>query len=419
MSLAVRIQQLEGDLSETLAKGSQNPDGASGPDCIILIRELMVLMMCRSARISSAHFFVLHGRMQILRLQAVLSDFCTICRQDGAMDYLKYLLSATEDLNKTPYLLLMASKSDVCVSQLRADDLSGAVLVYEYKVWGFRSGIFTTCDFNGRRTVIAPATLRRQVSAAVCRFLVERGAHVVLLSLEPGSADSCHICFEDAMVGRRRRWWTTQTREVGATLALKETLEATLATMGKHTRRNLRYHRRRAEAELECSFASDVKSILTMEQLMELNCASTHPAVQAKLDRRYETLKSMEGLFCVGLRQISGQWISLLGGRRHHGVTEIDWQMNRSGLAKYSVGTVMRSYLIEHEIAIGTKRLFFEGGTPHPMRHSFLSEKAMDIVVMKRSPFVFLLRTCARWLHPERNFLLQTLMSPSVKWQLR
>ncbi len=368
---------------------------------------------------SSPHFVVLRGRVEILRLRTVLTNLSALCGQAGAMDYLEYFLTATENLKKTPYLVLMASRSDVDVSEMRVEDLRGAVLVYEYKVFGFRSSIFTTSDFNGNRTVIAPAALRRQVSAAVCRYLMERGAQVVLLSLEPGSAESCHFCFEKEMVGERKRWWTTQTREVGATLALKETLDATLAGMGKHTRRNLRYHRRKAEAELECSFTNDVKNVLTMAQLIELNQASTHPVLQSVLERRYQTLKSMDGFFCVGLRRTGGQWISLLGGRRHHGVTEIDWQMNREGLAKYSVGTVIRSYLIEHEITIGTDRLFFEGGTPHTMRHSFLSEQAMDIVVMNRSLFVFLLRRSAKWLHPERNFLLQTLMSPAVKWQLR
>jgi hypothetical protein len=137
------------------------------------------------------------------------------------------------------------------------------------------------------------------------------------------------------------------------------------------------------------------------------------------LERRYRTTKSMDGFFCVGLRGPSGQWISLLGGRRHHRVTEVDWQMNRGGLAKHSVGTVIRSYLIEHEISVGMQKLFFEGSTPHSMRHSFLSEEAMDIVVMNRSLPVFLLRSMARWLRPEKNFLLQTLMSPAVKWQLR
>jgi hypothetical protein len=181
----------------------------------------------------------------------------------------------------------------------------------------------------------------------------------------------------------------------------------------------MRCYRRKAESELGCSFTADVKSMLTMEKLIELNLASTHPVPHATLERRYQTTRSMEGFFCVALSRPDGQWISLLGGRRHHRVTEVDWQMNRGGLAKYSVGTVIRSYFIEHEIAIGMERLFFEGGTPHSMRYSFLSEQAMDIVVMNRSLTVFLLRSFARWLHPEKNFLLQTLMSPTVKWQLR
>jgi hypothetical protein len=366
-----------------------------------------------------ANYFVLRGRDEILRLRTVLTDLCALCGQAGAMDYLDYFLTAKENLNKVPYLVLMTSRSGVGVPQLRAADLRGAVLVYEYRVLGFGSSIFTTCDFNGNRTVIAPAASRRQVSAAVCRYLMERGAQVVFVSLEPGPPESCQVCFENAMVGERKRWWTTRTRNVGATLALQKTLDATLATMGKHTRRNLRYYRRKAEAELDCRFASDVKGVLTMAQLVELNSSSAHPVARSVLERRYLTLKSMEGFFCVGLARPDGQWISLLGGRRHHDVSEVDWQMNRDGLAKYSVATVIRSYLIEHEIAIGSEKLFFEGGTPHTMRHSFLSEEAMDIVVMNRSLFVFLLRRFAKWLHPRKNFLLQTLRSPTVEWQLR
>jgi hypothetical protein len=248
---------------------------------------------------------------------------------------------------------------------------------------------------------------------------MDRGAQVVLLNLEPGSPDSCQICFEGAMAGSTKRWWGTQRREVGGAIALHNSFDATLARMGKHTRRNMRYYRRKAEAELGCSFIPDGRRMLRMAQLLELNYASTHPVPYCLLERRYLTTKSMDGFFCVGLRRGDGLWLSLLGGRRHHAVTEVDWQMNRDGLAKHSVGTVIRSYLIEHEIAIGMQKLFFEGGTPHSMRHSFLSEEAMDIVVINRSLPVFLLRSMARWLGPERNFLLQTLMSPAVKWQLR
>lgn len=366
-----------------------------------------------------AHFFVLRGRAEILRLRPVLNALSEFCGQAGATDYLEYFLTTIDNLKKTPYLVLMASRSDADVSELQANDLWGAVLVYEYRVMGFGSNLFTASDYNGSRAVIAPPKLRRRVSAAVCRYLMDHGARIVFLNLEPGAPESCQICFEAAMAGNAKRWWGTQRRAVGATIALEKTLDATLARMGKHTRRNMRYYRRKAETELGCSFATDVKSMLTMAQLIELNYASTHPVPHSALERRYRTTKSMDGFFCVGLSRPNGEWISLLGGRRHHGVTEVDWQMNREGLAKHSVGTVIRCYLIEHEIAIGMEKLFFEGGTPHSMRHSFLSEEAMDIVVMNRSLPVFLLRSFARWLHPERNFLLQTLMNPAVKWQLR
>jgi hypothetical protein len=128
-------------------------------------------------------------------------------------------------------------------------------------------------------------------------------------------------------------------------------------------------------------------------------------------------MKELDGLFCVGVKTPDGQWVSLLGGRRHHEVSEIDWQMNRAGLEKYSVGTVIRAYLIEHEIEIGTGRLYFEGGTPHSMRHAFISEKAVDIVVAKRSLFVSLVRRVANW-SPPKNFLLQTLVDPALRWEL-
>ena len=312
----------------------------------------------------------------------------------------------------------MATRSDINIFDLKAEDLKAAVLVYEYMVMGFHSRLFSTSDFNGSRGVIAPAEERTKVSAMVCRYLVERGAQIVMLTFSGDGGKTCPGCFDSASKGEKKRWWTTQTREVGATIVLEKTLDETLAMMGKHTRRNLRYYRRKAEGELMCSFESDVKNSLSKAQLVELNQASTHPVTDVVLERRYRTIKALEGLFCVGVKTPDGQWISLLGGRRHHGVSEIDWQMNRSGLEKYSVGTVIRAYMIEHEIAIGTERLFFEGGTPHSMRLAFISEKAVDVVVAERSPFVFALRRLAQWQNSPNNFLLQTLINPTLRWDL-
>jgi hypothetical protein len=369
--------------------------------------------------LEAAHFCHLRDRSAILRMREKLIRLSTRCGQTGAMDYLEYFLTSTENLKKAPYLVLLVRRSDVNVFELDAEDLIAAVLIYEYKVMGFYSRVFSTSDFNGSRAVIAPVAERARVSSMVCRYLMERGAQVVMLTFAGDGNGANPEEFVGAIEGDRKRWWTRQTREVGATIVLEKTLDQTLAALGKHTRRNLRYYRRKAESELMCTFESDVKSSLSMARLIELNQASTHPVTNVVLERRYSTMKALDGLFCVGVKIPDGQWISLLGGRRHHGISEIDWQMNRGGLEKFSVGTVIRAFLIEHEIAIGTDRLFFEGGTPHSMRHSFASEKTIDIVVTKRSPFVFALRRSAQWRTLGKNFLMQTLINPTLRWDLR
>jgi hypothetical protein len=49
---------------------------------------------------NSAHFFVLRGRGEILRLRSVLRNLSESCGQAGATDYLEYFLTGTENLKK-------------------------------------------------------------------------------------------------------------------------------------------------------------------------------------------------------------------------------------------------------------------------------------------------------------------------------
>jgi hypothetical protein len=387
-----------------------------------LVHEMPLIMselkdVVPSVALSSC-FFLLRGRADILRMQGVLVRLSILCDQTGVMDYLEYFLTLTENIKKTPYLVVIASRPHIEVFELQAEDLIGAVLIYEYKMLGLSSKVFSTGDYNGSRTVIAPLAIRARIAAMVCRYLIEYGAHTVLLSLS-GAFEAGHASYPDGTDGGKKLLWTTQSREVGASLPLEDTVDATLAQLGCHTRRNLRYYRRKAEAELACTFAYDVRGTLTRVQFIELNRASTHPAPNDLLNWRYATLKTLEGGFCVGVRSSTGEWISLMAGRRHHDVTEIDWQMNRGALAKYSVGTVIRSYLIDHEISLGMRRLFFEGGTTHTLRHSFLPETAIDIIAVRQFPSVSLLRRGIEHVRLKKTFLVQVLADPSLKWELR
>jgi hypothetical protein len=90
--------------------------------------------------------------------------------------------------------------------------------------------------------------------------------------------------------------------------------------------------------------------------------------------------------------------------------------MNRAGLPRHSLSTVMRSYLLEQEIECGTQKLVFEHGTPHSMSHSFVTSTAVDILVRRQSFREWALCRFAGWIFPEKNFLRNALWDPDLVW---
>jgi hypothetical protein len=118
----------------------------------------------------------------------------------------------------------------------------------------------------------------------------------------------------------------------------------------------------------------------------------------------------------AGVKARDGTWLSMVGGRRHEGVTEIEWQMNRAGLPRYSLSTVMRSYLLEHEVAQGTGKIMFQGGTTHSMRNALIGSNVLDILIVRRSPLARLVRQLAKRFFPESNFLGKVLRDPNLVW---
>jgi hypothetical protein len=199
---------------------------------------------------------------------------------------------------------------------------------------------------------------------------------------------------------------------------LADTLDQTLAALGRHTRRNFRAYRRRAEADLGAEFVAHVE--MSLEEFLEVNRRSTNPAPESLTEWRYGfhgRTTPEDGTMFAGIRAADGRWLSLIGGRRHGSTTEIDWQMNLAGLPRYSLSTVMRAYLLDHEIALGTRRLMFPGGTPHPMRNALGSSRITDIVaVRRRSARAWLLGRLSRWIFPETNLLHTALRDEGMIW---
>ena len=155
---------------------------------------------------------------------------------------------------------------------------------------------------------------------------------------------------------------------------------------------------------------------MDLDEFLAMNRAAINVLPESIAVWRFQALSRVAAPVFCGLRCTGGRWLSLLAGRRHPGVLDIDWQMNLAGLPRYSLCTAMRSFLLEHEIARGTGRLVFEGGTPHSIRHSFACVKASDVIVQRRSPKAWLLRQFSQWIFPETNFLRHTWRDQSLQW---
>ena len=177
--------------------------------------------------------------------------------------------------------------------------------------------------------------------------------------------------------------WSTRERVIPGYLELLPTYDATLARVGVRTRRNLRYYRRRAETDLGCVFLPQVQA--SREELLSFNSECMYGVAAKVAGWRYDSLKELSGPVFMGVKDREGRWLSMLGGRRYLNRSEILWQLNRDGLAAYSLGTVMRSYFIENEIGQGSRRLYAEGGTPHTIRFSFVPENLTDLIVVRQT----------------------------------
>lgn len=383
--------------------------------------ELVVGESNAANTIAGATIHLVRGVDQILRLQKVLAGLSARCGQPGVMNDIGYFLSKPGTLNRVPHLLLLSRGPVLDMSHATKDDLLGAVLLYRYKVLGCGIGIFTTNDRSGRGTLVAPAALRREVAERVSRRLMEEGALAVLISFreEEEARGEKHAVTGAGTGGDRavsaneqRTRWVWRDRQIPDYLALENTYDATLAHLGQRTRRNMRYYRRRAEAELGCVFLPDVA--MDKKEFLQVNRECMFAVPSRVATWRYESLKGLDAPVLTGLRDRNGRWLSLLGGRRYNDGMEILWQMNRDGLSAYSLSIVMRSYFIEHAIAAGSTKLYMEGGFSHPMRNSFVQDKVTDLVVMRRSRLGRIMPKIAKFLVKPDNELALMLLDKSL-----
>lgn len=364
--------------------------------------------------VAGANVHVVCGREPILKMQGILADLGERCGQAGALDDIGYFLSKPGMFARVPHLLLVSKSATLDMQDITSSKLLGALLVYSYRGLGIGLGLYTTNDRSGRGTLLAPVEMRAWIASHASLWLLDRGALAVMVSYRDRGlpANQEEVAGDDDN-GRRLRW-VRREREILEYLPLEPTYDATLAKIGQRTRRNLRYYRRLAEAQLGCTFVPCVD--ISKDEFLDFNRECMY-AVSAKAAAwRYDSLKELASPLLMGAKDKDGRWLCLLGGRRRRDGTEILWQMNRENLASYSLSIVMRSYFLEHETQHGLPRLYMEGGTSHPIGKSFLREKVTDLVVLRQSMLGSLIPHVAKYLLKYDNELAVTLVDQDLEW---
>ena len=392
-----------------LPTGSYPPDALADGTLDLLQAASPVAQPNRSkARLQlQPHVQIVSGRKAILALGDLLLRFADRCGQAGAMEDMTYFLSKPGFLKRVPRLMLIAKSSD-----LSPESLLGALLLFEYHVAGCRTGLYTTNDRSGRNTLVAPANLRSQIAHFATQTLLKRGAHVAMITFREEPAEA--VAMPTYLPPRVSARWASRTREIAEYLPLEQSFDATLARMGQRTRSNMRYYRRRAEKELGCTFVPVVE--ITRADFLAFNRESMFAVPDSVAAWRYDSLQELSSPLLLGMRDGEGRWLSIVGGRRFRAGSELLWQMNRDGLPLYSLSLVMRSYFMENEIAAGSARFYIEGGTSHPIRHSFTTESLTDLTATRRSPIALAVRKLARHVIPSDNELAKMFSDSGLVW---
>lgn len=313
---------------------------------------------------------IVRGREKVLELGRSLDELCVQCEQPGALDHLDYHFSLPGFSRKRPTMVVVETITGAGVRPV------AAVLTYEYQVVGVGTGVYAADFKGGARAVVAPRSLRpRAVFAAADALLKQRG---LLIQLSYVGEDSPSRLAGLAQTSLR---WASRVRNSAGYIPMEQDLEGTLSKLGKRTRRNLRYYRKLAEAELGAFLV--VSPAISPQEFLDFNRATDYAVPDEQARARFAKLQQNPAPLFLGLRSAQGEWLSLIGGYFKGPDAMVEWQLNRSDLAPYSLCTTMRAHLLEYVVGRHCRRAYFIGGTTHSMMNSMTHERIVDVVVSR------------------------------------
>ncbi len=341
---------------------------------------------------------------------------------DGARDFvriwqslaqLRRLLGCERDVLTDPLHFLASTDSTrrscsiACWSSDRPNrELIGVLLATSHYVGGIPTGYAVAGDAVGRGSLLCRPEHQELVIAAAARCILAGRVHSLHLRVAPAQASPIALesLHDQQLAGSIP----------GDRIALPPNYDEFLAELGKHTRRNVRYYTRRADAA-GLRFCPQITESEYDQAVLRLNrvVAFPHPLRHLQSDHR---LLELHHASRFALRDAAGEIVAALCGFSNSGRFHLLTQSNDPHLASLSLSLVLRGFTIEYLIATGHTELQFMGGSslslgrfcPSMTYRSLFLDRRHGLTAVAKS----LAGHCVRWLDA-RNLRVPSLLEPA------
>ena len=241
----------------------------------------------------------------------------------------------------------------------------GIVYAKERKFAGFPLGLIYSDSTLYSMVVADPAHREAVLEAALHGLIDHRGGRGLRLLIPSQGIEHDVI---QRFVDLRSLDVTRVDVEHHCVLDLGPSYDAFLETLGKKTRRNFRYHRRRFEASGHV-YVEQVPPTEFKRTAFNLLKKDVVGADRDGIHRALGMLAAVKQPILVGLRHCNGEWLSILGGwyEGDYGVVFIQMNNDRD-YPQSDLCIVLRGYLIEAMIARKVPSMLFWDGVGAPLR---------------------------------------------------
>ena len=270
---------------------------------------------------------------------------------------LRFGLGVHEDVLLDP-LHFLATTDDIrrscAVACWRGEQLIGVMYATEHFLKGLGTGYAVGGDYSGRGLLLCAPADESLVLRECVRRVVSEGIHSLHLRFLPRDATRLTLAglkmkFLDAVIP-------------GDRMKLRPTFDEFVATLGKHTRRNLRACTRKAEAA-GIQFVPCLSEAEYRAGVEHLNAETDFPADVLRLARDERLLLLHGGGKRLGLRGPDGQLVAVLCGFRLGDRFHLLTQLNDAHFERLSLSLVLRGYAVAHLIGTGHREIQFMGGS--------------------------------------------------------